>query len=183
LREPQPCKQERKPSRITIKHRDTVKFLVGLSPNLTVNFVLHAFGGRALDQHITLSSQEFMGKLQPGSQIMADKGFNIGTDVQKLGVQLIIPDFKQRGRSQMTPEEVVRSEAISSARIHIERIIQRIRTFHVLKHIVKIAQQDIVDQMFTTCTYLTNFQMPIINFRKEVESVEPIDVQSPYDLC
>ena len=35
------------------KGRDTMKLMVGLSPNQTVNFVSKAFGGRAGDKHIT----------------------------------------------------------------------------------------------------------------------------------
>ena len=31
------------------KHHDTVKFLVGISPNLAVNYVSRAWGGRASD--------------------------------------------------------------------------------------------------------------------------------------
>lgn len=162
--------QARKETYSNYKSRDTVKFMVGLSPNLTVNFVSKAYGGRASDKHITLSSDLFMNALPPNSFVMADKGFNVSKELSDKGVRLIIPDFKGRDRSQMTPREAANCEAISSARIHVERIIQRIRTFHVLDSTQKIAQQDIIEQIFTVCAYMTNFQLPIINLREKVSN-------------
>ncbi|WAR07400.1 hypothetical protein MAR_017358 [Mya arenaria] len=111
------------------KHYDSAKFLVGLSPNLTVNFVSRAWGGRASDKKITLNSEGFMDNLKTGDAVMADRGFNVAMEFKKKGVQLLIPDFKGRDRAQITAEEAKRSEYISKARIHVERIIQRIKTF------------------------------------------------------
>ncbi|XP_035670018.1 uncharacterized protein LOC118411646 [Branchiostoma floridae] len=158
--------QARKETYSNYKNRDTVKFMVGLSPNLTVNYVSKGHGGRASDKHITLTSEEFINQLPPNSVIMADKGFNISKELSDKGVRLVIPDFKGRNRSQMSAQEAANSESISSARIHIERIIQRIRTFHILGSTLKISQQDITEQIFSVCAYMTNFQMPIINLRQ-----------------
>ena len=48
--------QARKETFSNYKQRDTVKWLIGLSKNLTVNYVSQAYGGRASDKHITLDS-------------------------------------------------------------------------------------------------------------------------------
>lgn len=144
------------------KHHDTVKFMVGVSPSLAVNFVSQAWGGRASDKHITLESDAFMNGLSAGDCVMADRGFNIGNDLKKKGVKLLIPEFKGRDRPQMTSQEAHRSEYISRARIHVERIIQRIKTFYLLERVIRLNMQDLVEQIFTVCAYLTNFQMPII---------------------
>ncbi|NJL58050.1 transposase family protein [bacterium] len=143
--------------------------MVGLSCNLTVNFVSDAYGGRASDKAITLSSHQFLNAIPPNSSLMADKGFNIAKELKERGVQLIILDFKGRNRSQLTPAEVSHCESVSSARIHVERIIQRIRTFHILDSTLHINQQDITSQVFRVCSYLVNFQMPIVNLRQDIK--------------
>lgn len=171
--------QARKETFSNYKSRDTVKYMVGLSPNLTVNFVSKGYGGRASDKHITLSSEHFMNALPPNSIVMADKGFNVSTELQAKGVKLVIPDFKGRNRSQMSAAEASNCESISSARIHVERIIQRIRTFHILDSTLRLSQQDITDQIFSVCAYLTNFQMPIINLRQGLNTEPEASMNSP----
>lgn len=144
------------------KHYDSAKFLVGISPNLTVNFVSRAWGGRATDKKITLSSDGIMNNLKSGDAVMADRGFNIASELKKKGVDLLIPNFKGRDRAQISAEEAKRSEYISKARIHVERVIQRIKTFYFLERTIRLNMQDIITQVFIVCAYLTNFQMPII---------------------
>ena len=131
--------------------------MFGLSPNQTFNFVSKASGGRASDKHITLSSEDFIDALSHNAVIMADKGFNTAKELKEKGVNLVIPDFKGRNRSQMSAEEVAKCEKFSSCRIHIERIIQRIRTFYIFDRTMHISLQDITEQMFTVYAYLTNF--------------------------
>jgi hypothetical protein len=144
------------------KHHDTVKFLVGLSPNLAVNYVSKAWGGRSSDKHITLNSDTLMNGLSSGQTVMADRGFNISGELKKKGVKLLIPEFKGRDRPQITKQEANRSEYISKARIHVERVIQRIKCFYHLERVIRLNMQDLVEQIFTVCAYLVNFQMPII---------------------
>lgn len=158
--------QERKETFSNYKHRDTVKFLVGMSPHLYVNFVSKAWAGRASDKHITMNSDALLGGLPPGSVVMADRGFTVTAELSKLGVKTVIPAFKGRGRSQFTAAECSSSEDIARARIHIERAIQRIRTFHILGSVVKMNMCDIIEQIFAVCAYMTNFQTPIINLNE-----------------
>jgi hypothetical protein len=44
----------------------------------------------------------------------------------------MMPSFKGTERTQMTSSESIRSENIYKVRIHVERAIQRIKTFHIL---------------------------------------------------
>ncbi|WAR07397.1 THA11-like protein, partial [Mya arenaria] len=136
------------------KH-DSSKFLVGLSPNLTT------LGWESIRQKITLNSEGLMDHLKPGDAVMADRGFNVAMEFKKKGVQLLTPDFKGRDRAQITAEEARRSEYISKARIHVKRIIQRIKTFCFLERTMRLNMQDIITQVFIVCAYLTNIQMPI----------------------
>lgn len=154
--------QERKATFSNYKHHDTVKFMVGLSPQLCINYVSKAWGGRTSDKHITLQSKGFIDGLVPGMQVMADRGFTVSNELRQMGVALVLPSFKGRGRPQMTAEECAKSENIAKGRIHIERAIQRIRTFNILATVVRLNMMDIIEQIFTVCAYLTNFQLPIV---------------------
>lgn len=115
--------QARKETFSNYKQRDTLKWLIGLSRNLTVNYVSSSYGGRASDKFITLDSDALLVNLQPGSSVMGDRGFLVGEELTKLGVKLILPDYKGRNRSQMTRRECEGSEFISIARIHIGRFV------------------------------------------------------------
>ena len=62
---------------------------------------------------------------------MADRGFTVHDYVNELGVELILPSFHE-GREQLSLQENIRSEQIANKRIHVERMIQRLK---VLLHI------------------------------------------------
>ena len=158
--------QARKETYSNYKSRDTLKWLVGLSRNLTVNYVSPAYGGRASDKHITLDSG-LLDLLSEGSSAMADRGFPVGEELKAQGVELILPDFKGRDRSQMTRDECNQSEFVAQVRIHVERIIQRIRTYHIFDSTAKLSMKDIYESIFMSCAYLTNFQLPIIREEKQ----------------
>lgn len=98
--------------------------------------------------------------------VMADHGFTVATELQQIGVKLIIPSFKGQGRPQMTETECQQSELIARTKIHIERAVQRIRTFHILGTVVRLNMLDVVEQIFTVCAYLTNFQLPLLRYYK-----------------
>ena len=62
----------------------------------------------------------------------------------------------------MTRTQFESSEHVAEARIHVERIIQRIRTFHILDTRGILSMRNILSEMFTCCAYLVNFQLPIV---------------------
>ena len=94
--------------------------------------------------------------------VMADRGFLIEGVLNDMGVKLHMPSFKGSDRPQLSAREVFSSEKISSVRIHIERAIQRIKTFHILDGELKLSMKEVAEQVFTVCAYLVNFQTPIV---------------------
>jgi hypothetical protein len=70
--------------------------------------------------------------------------------------------FKKFEETHRAVEVFRRSENISKVRIHVERAIQRIKTFHILDGGEKLPMKDIAEQIFTICAYLVNLQSPIV---------------------
>ena len=156
------CLQANKEIYSNYKGHTTFKFLVGIDPHGAIVYVSQAWGGRTSDKHITANSPGLTTKLNRGDELMADRGFAVQELFADMGVQVTIPDFKGQGRSQLNKMEGKRSEKIAEARIHVERAIQRIKTFHILDNEVCLCMAHLAEQIFTVCSYLINFQSPIL---------------------
>lgn len=144
------------------KNHNTFKFLVAINPCAAIVFVSKAWGGRTSDKHITQNSPDFIATLEKGDEVMADRGFDISEVLHDKEVKVTIPDFKGQGRSQLKGAEGKRSEKIAEARIHVERAIQRIKTYHILENEVRLSMAHLAEQIFSVCAYLVNFQTPIL---------------------
>ncbi|XP_014677247.1 PREDICTED: uncharacterized protein LOC106817110 [Priapulus caudatus] len=145
------------------KHHNTYKFLIGISPQLGITYVSRMYGGRASDKFITSDSADLLQNLETEKgSVMADRGFLVQGILSDMGVKLHMPAFKGADRPQLSAGEGAVSERISNVRIHIERAIQRIKTYHILDGELKLSMKDIAAQVFTVCAYLVNFQSPIV---------------------
>ena len=69
------------------KKHNTVKFLIGISPCGTISFLSQCWGGRISDKSITQQSN-FFNYLEPGDQILANRGFTISDDIACYGASL-----------------------------------------------------------------------------------------------
>ena len=144
------------------KSHTTVKVLVGIIPGGGFNFVSNAYPGSISDKNITLKC----GILNPelwnaGEALMADRGFTIEEYTKILGIELIIPAFL-RGRDQMTESEVITTQQIANERIHVERMIQRLKCYHIFDRVIPISMIGTLNQIISVCALLANFDDPII---------------------
>ena len=62
------------------KHHNTLKFLIGITPQGVISFICKAWGGRVSDKHVTENSG-ILRKLLPGDIVLADRGFDIADSV------------------------------------------------------------------------------------------------------
>ena len=107
------------------KHHNTVKVLIGITPQGSISFVSKAWGGRTSDKFLT-ENCGLMNKLLPGDLVMADRGFTIHDIVALKRAELAIPAFT-KGKSQLDPVDVESTRGIANVRIHVERVIGLLR--------------------------------------------------------
>ena len=81
------------------KHNNTMKYLVGITPQGSISFISKGWGGRTSDKHVT-ENCGFLDNLLPGDIVLADRGFDIDEMVGMMCAEVKIPSFT-RGRSQM----------------------------------------------------------------------------------
>lgn len=153
------------------KKHNTVKYLIGITPQGTVSFISRAWGGRTPDKTITLSKQvKLIDLFLPGDCILADRGFPMASELGSYRVQVIVPAF-MNGRSQLSATDVRTSNEIANVRIHVERIIGFLRrkfrilssTLHLgLLQAPKHELQTRIDNIVVVCCALLNLCPPIV---------------------
>ena len=142
------------------KGHDTYKCLIGISPGGLVTFISSLYAGGISDKQITARSG-VLDLLEPGDQVMVDKGFTIEDLLRPLGCSLVIPPFLTANRSQFTKEETEQTQTIARLRVHVERAIRRIKEYHLFDGTLPISLAGSVNQLWTVCCILTNFQGPL----------------------
>jgi len=86
------------------KHHNTVKYLVGITPQGTISFISNGWGGRVSDKHLTANSK-FISKLIHEDLVLADRGFEIQDLVAIAGAEVQYPAFT-RGKGQLSATEI-----------------------------------------------------------------------------
>lgn len=66
------------------------------------------------------------------------------------------------GRAQLPASEVLEGRKIASVRIHVERAINRIKTFSILKTSLPITFSRMANQIACVCGWLVNFQSVLL---------------------
>jgi hypothetical protein len=142
------------------KHNNTVKYLISISPSGAINFLSSGWGGRVSDKEITLKSG-FMENLMHGDEVLADRGFLLSEEMASQGVVLRIPSFT-KGKKQLSGKDVETSRKLSHVRIHVERVIGRMRTFLILESNIPLCQVHLLDDIVTIIGTLHNLLPPIV---------------------
>lgn len=74
------------------KKHNTVKFLIGITPQGSIAFVSKGWGGRVSDVHITANCGSLC-NLLPGDLVLADRGFTIQQAAGLFCAEVRIPPF------------------------------------------------------------------------------------------
>ncbi|XP_030227299.1 uncharacterized protein LOC115554647 isoform X2 [Gadus morhua] len=104
------------------KSHTTVKGMIGVSPHGAVTFVSTLYSGSISDKELFKQSG-IIPLLDENMAVMVDKGFSIDDLVPG---KVHRPPFLGRN-SQLSREDVLATQEIARLRIHVERVIRRIK--------------------------------------------------------
>ena len=152
------------------KHHNTVKYLIGITPQGTVSFISEGWGGRVSDKHLTENSG-LLDHLTPGDVILTDRGFDIQESVGLFCSTVKIPAFT-KGKKQLSGIEVEQTRRIANVRIHVERVIGNIRKKYSILgatqpiDFVTVRNGDVtaLDKIVTICCALVNIYDSVVPF-------------------
>ena len=114
------------------KKHNTMKFLIGITPQGYVAYISKGWGGRVSDVHLT-ENCGLLQKLSPGDTILADRGFTVQDSAGMYCAEVRIPPFT-RGKKQLSKVKIETARQLSYVRIHVERVIGMIRQKYTILH-------------------------------------------------
>lgn len=152
------------------KHHETVKFLIGITPQGTISFISRTYAGRCSDKHIA-ENCGFLDHILPQDIVLADRGFLIKDSVEMIGANLNIPAFT-KGKSQLHPLDLESTRNIAAVRIHVERVIGLLKKkFKIFEGIIPMSMlsnmvndEISLDKIIVICCALLNMcpsQIPL----------------------
>ena len=152
------------------KSHDTYKGLVGIAPSGAVIFVNQLYNGSISDKEIVNGSGFLKKKLcSDGDSVMGNSAFTIDDKLARIGVSLNIQAFLG-GRDYLCKAEVKASQTIASVRIQVERAIQRIKTYSIIRSEIPLTLHRSINQIWTVICLLTNLAPPLIDENNKKES-------------
>lgn len=144
------------------KKCNTVKYLVSVTPDGFINFISTGKPGRCSDIEI-LRGSGYLDNLRPGMTVLADRGFKeVEADLSARGCHLSRPASVGQGE-QLSASKVKEMKIIAGLRIHVERVIRRIRVYKILDmhSCLPLSMIDLIDDIVYIVSGLVNLQQPI----------------------
>ena len=137
------------------KHHNTIKFLIGITPQGVITFISKAWGGRTSDKYLTENSK-FLNNLLP-------RGFDIAESVGFYCAKVKIPALT-KGKKQLSGSDVESTRRIVSVRIHVKRVTGLVRNKYTILQsklhldflITKDGGYTTIDKIVTVCSALCN---------------------------
>ena len=143
----------------TYKSHNTVKKLFICTQTGSINYISDSYAGSAANKFITKDTN-IAARFTPGYSVLFDKGFTVQDLFLQYKVTARIPPFV-RSKIQLTPSEVAVGKRIARARIHIERIIGRLKELRLLDHTLPLKLVDLPDEIWINVCAITNMQPPL----------------------
>ena len=138
----------------TYKAGNVIIYLIGITAWGSIAYISPGYEGSISDRELfqRCGLEKF---LNPGDQILVDRGFTVQDLVSAANIKVLHPPFLG-GRTRLSPEEELLFKLIAHARVHVERAIRKIKCFHILRNITNV-MLPILDQIVYICGCLVNF--------------------------
>ncbi|XP_050516417.1 uncharacterized protein LOC126891279 [Diabrotica virgifera virgifera] len=147
------------------KSNNTVKFMTGISPGGLITYVSEPYGGRASDKAIFEQSNIILKLDSSKDAVVVDKGFLIDDICNQFKIELIRPPFLKNNK-QFSTDEALLNAKIAAARVHIERVNQRIKIFKILGCKLQWSLVKNIKDIFTLACAITNLSSSILADRR-----------------
>lgn len=136
-----------------------MKYLIGCTPDGLISYVSDGFGGRTTDKMIVEQSG-FLNMLESGAHIMADRGFKHIDELLSARNNVLVRPPSVSSTLKSSKQEVKQAKRIASLRIHIERVISRIREYALLQPHARVHRSLIkyLDNIVIVACALINLQ-------------------------
>ncbi|XP_052469828.1 uncharacterized protein LOC128026625 [Carassius gibelio] len=135
------------------KSHCTFKAMVGMSPHGALTFVSALFEGSMSDREVFRQSG-ITSLLTPDMAIMVDKGFLVDDLVPG---PVHRPAFLSK-RAQMSEVDVLKTQSIARLRVHVERLIRRVKENKLFDTTIPLSIAGSINQIFTVACLLSNYQ-------------------------
>lgn len=135
------------------KSHCTFKALVGMAPHGAITFVSALYAGSISDRELFKQSG-ITNLLTPDMAIMVDKGFLIDSLVP---CKIHRPVFLTNGK-QMSADEVAHTQSVARLRVHVERLIRRVKEHKLFDTVIPLSISGSINQLFTVACLLVNYQ-------------------------
>ncbi|KAK7154797.1 hypothetical protein R3I93_009675 [Phoxinus phoxinus] len=146
------------------KSHTTMKGMIGVSPHGAVTFVSSLYPGSVSDKELFRQSG-IIPLLDKDMAVMVDEGFRID-DLVPCKVHRLLCD-----NSHPSHDEVLVTQDITRLRIHVEKIIERIKGIKLFDTIIPMSISGSINQLFAVACLLTNYQNKA--WAKELTVCEP----------
>ena len=118
-----------------------------------------------LEDAVTSSSQPTQG-FWSICELMADRGVVIQDLLFERKVKLVLPAFTRRGLP-LSEEDTTNTRRIANVRVHVERVIRRLKNYRIVSQTVPINLAPKFDKILRVCAGLCNLRGDIIQEDEE----------------
>lgn len=137
----------------TYKSHCTFKGLIGMAPHGAITFVSSLYAGSVSDKELFKQSG-IVSLLKHGMAIMVDKGFLVDDCVP---CKVYRPAYLSK-REQMSADEVRETQSIARLRVHVERLIRRVKQHKLFDTVIPLSITGSINQLYTVVCLLVNYQ-------------------------
>lgn len=148
------------------KSHCTFKAMIGMAPHGPLTFVSALYGGSISDRELFRLSG-IIPLLSPDMAVMVDKGFRVDNLVPG---KLHRPAFRSN-KEQMAAHDVLETQSIARLRVHVERLIRRVKENKLFDTVIPLSISGSNSQLFTVACILCNYQNgPLVKDWRENKS-------------